>query len=115
MNYFRVGNSNRELDVVRNAVELKVRRFAVKKLKRVFRQNERFTAHFPQLVYAHFAGTSAVIVRSFERDHFPAVRGRLLHPILDGFENAPAQRRPGFSGRHRDFHVRATIAAVACG
>jgi RNA-directed DNA polymerase len=33
-NYFRVGNSSREFDVVRNAVELKVRRFAVKKLKR---------------------------------------------------------------------------------
>jgi hypothetical protein len=34
VNYFRVGNSSREFDVVRNAVELKVRRFAVKKLKR---------------------------------------------------------------------------------
>ena len=34
VNYCRVGNSSRELDVVRNAVELKVRRFAVKKLKR---------------------------------------------------------------------------------
>jgi RNA-directed DNA polymerase len=33
-NYFRVGNSSRELYVVRNAVERKVRRFAVKKLKR---------------------------------------------------------------------------------
>ena len=34
VNYFRVGNSNREFDVVRNGVELKIRRFAVKKLKR---------------------------------------------------------------------------------
>ena len=30
-NYFRVGNSSREFDVVRNAVERKVRRFAVPK------------------------------------------------------------------------------------
>ena len=34
VNYFRVGNSSRELYVVRQAVERKVRRFAVKKLKR---------------------------------------------------------------------------------
>jgi RNA-directed DNA polymerase len=34
VNYFRIGNSSRELDTVRTAVELKVRRFAVKKLKR---------------------------------------------------------------------------------
>ena len=34
VNYFRVGNSSRELDVVRTGVERKVRRFAVKKLKR---------------------------------------------------------------------------------
>jgi RNA-directed DNA polymerase len=34
VNYFRVGNSSRELDTVRTGVELKVRRFAVKKLKR---------------------------------------------------------------------------------
>jgi hypothetical protein len=33
-NYFRVGNSSRELDAVRTGVERKVRRFAVKKLKR---------------------------------------------------------------------------------
>jgi RNA-directed DNA polymerase len=33
-NYFRVGNSARELDVVRTGVEQKVRRFAMKKLKR---------------------------------------------------------------------------------
>jgi RNA-directed DNA polymerase len=33
-NYFRIGNSSRELDVVREGVERKVRRFAVKKLKR---------------------------------------------------------------------------------
>jgi RNA-directed DNA polymerase len=33
-NYFRVGNSSRELDTVRTGVERKVRRFAVKKLKR---------------------------------------------------------------------------------
>jgi RNA-directed DNA polymerase len=33
-NYFRVGNSRRELDTVRTGVERKVRRFAVKKLKR---------------------------------------------------------------------------------
>jgi RNA-directed DNA polymerase len=33
-NYFRVGNSSRELSAVRTGVELKVRRFAVKKLKR---------------------------------------------------------------------------------
>ena len=33
-NYFRAGNSSRELDTVRTGVELKVRRFAVKKLKR---------------------------------------------------------------------------------
>lgn len=34
VNYFRVGNSSREFDAVRTGVELKVRRFAVKKLKR---------------------------------------------------------------------------------
>ena len=34
VNYFRVGNSSRELDTVRTGVELKVRRFAVKKRKR---------------------------------------------------------------------------------
>jgi RNA-directed DNA polymerase len=34
VNYFRVGNSSRELDTVRTGVERKVRRFAVKKLKR---------------------------------------------------------------------------------
>jgi RNA-directed DNA polymerase len=34
VNYFRVGNSSRELDVVRTGVERKVRRFAVKKRKR---------------------------------------------------------------------------------
>ena len=34
VNYFRVGNSSRELDTVRSGVERKVRRFAVKKLKR---------------------------------------------------------------------------------
>jgi RNA-directed DNA polymerase len=34
VNYFRIGNSSRELDTVRTAVEKKVRRFAVKKLKR---------------------------------------------------------------------------------
>jgi len=34
VNYFRVGNSSREFDTVRTGVELKVRRFAVKKLKR---------------------------------------------------------------------------------
>jgi RNA-directed DNA polymerase len=33
-NYFRVGNSSRELDTVRTAVERKVRRFAVRKRKR---------------------------------------------------------------------------------
>lgn len=33
-NYFRIGNSKRELDTVRTGVELKVRRFAVKKRKR---------------------------------------------------------------------------------
>lgn len=33
-NYFRIGNSSRELDTVRTGVERKVRRFAVKKLKR---------------------------------------------------------------------------------
>jgi len=33
-NYFRVGNSSRELDTVRTGVERKVRRFAVKKRKR---------------------------------------------------------------------------------
>lgn len=33
-NYFRIGNSSREFDKVRNGVERKVRRFAVKKLKR---------------------------------------------------------------------------------
>lgn len=33
-NYFRAGNSSRELSAVRTGVELKVRRFAVKKLKR---------------------------------------------------------------------------------
>jgi RNA-directed DNA polymerase len=33
-NYFRVGNASRELDAVRSGVELKVRRFAMKKLKR---------------------------------------------------------------------------------
>jgi RNA-directed DNA polymerase len=34
VNYFRIGNSSRELDTVRTGVERKVRRFAVKKLKR---------------------------------------------------------------------------------
>jgi RNA-directed DNA polymerase len=34
VNYFRVGNSSWELRKVRNGVERKVRRFAVKKLKR---------------------------------------------------------------------------------
>ncbi|MFO0737078.1 MAG: group II intron maturase-specific domain-containing protein [Labilithrix sp.] len=34
VNYFRIGNSSREFDVVREGVELKIRRFAVKKLKR---------------------------------------------------------------------------------
>lgn len=34
VNYFRGGNSRRELDTVRTGVERKVRRFAVKKLKR---------------------------------------------------------------------------------
>jgi len=34
VNYFRIGNSSRELDAVRTGVELKVRRFAVKKRKR---------------------------------------------------------------------------------
>lgn len=34
VNYFRVGNSSREFDVVREGVERKVRRFAVKKMKR---------------------------------------------------------------------------------
>jgi len=34
VNYFRVGNSSRQLDTVRTGVERKVRRFAVKKLKR---------------------------------------------------------------------------------
>ena len=34
VNYFRSGNSSREFDVVRNGVELKVRRFAMRKLKR---------------------------------------------------------------------------------
>lgn len=34
VNYFRVGNSSREFDTVRAAVELKVRRFAVKQRKR---------------------------------------------------------------------------------
>lgn len=34
VNYFRVGNSSRELDTVRTGVELKVRRFAAKKRKR---------------------------------------------------------------------------------
>lgn len=34
VNYFRVGNSSRELDTVRTGVERKVRRFAVKKRKR---------------------------------------------------------------------------------
>jgi RNA-directed DNA polymerase len=34
VNYFRVGNSSRELDTVRTGIERKVRRFAVKKLKR---------------------------------------------------------------------------------
>ncbi|HTB75147.1 MAG TPA: group II intron maturase-specific domain-containing protein [Polyangiaceae bacterium] len=34
VNYFRVGNSSWELRTVRNGVERKVRRFAVKKLKR---------------------------------------------------------------------------------
>ena len=35
VNYFRIGNSSRELDTVRTGVERKVRRFAVKKLKRL--------------------------------------------------------------------------------
>lgn len=34
VNYFRVGNASREFDTVRNGVERKVRRFAVKKLRR---------------------------------------------------------------------------------
>ena len=34
VNYFRIGNSSSELDTVRTGVERKVRRFAVKKLKR---------------------------------------------------------------------------------
>lgn len=34
VNYFRIGNSSRELDMVRTGVERKVRRFAVKKRKR---------------------------------------------------------------------------------
>lgn len=34
VNYFRAGNSSREFDTVRTGVERKVRRFAVKKLKR---------------------------------------------------------------------------------
>ena len=34
VNYFRIGNSSRELDTVRTGVERKVRRFAVKKRKR---------------------------------------------------------------------------------
>lgn len=34
VNYFRVGNSSREFDTVRTAIELKVRRFAVKQRKR---------------------------------------------------------------------------------
>lgn len=34
VNYFRVGNSSRDFDTVRTGVELKVRRFAVKKRKR---------------------------------------------------------------------------------
>ena len=34
VNYFRVGNSSREFETVRDAVELKVRRFAVKQRKR---------------------------------------------------------------------------------
>lgn len=34
VNYFRIGNSTREFDAVRTGVERKVRRFAVKKMKR---------------------------------------------------------------------------------
>jgi RNA-directed DNA polymerase len=34
VNYFRIGNSKREFDAVRTGVERKVRRFAVKKMKR---------------------------------------------------------------------------------
>ncbi len=34
VNYFRIGNSRREFDAVRTGVERKVRRFAVKKMKR---------------------------------------------------------------------------------
>ncbi len=34
VNYFRVGNSSREFDTVRTGIERKVRRFAVKKMKR---------------------------------------------------------------------------------